>query len=275
MALSPRAQGRRLPAQLAAALVAASLLVGCSTQGLLSIEPDASVLPLEPSAAVVDEIPELAPEPEIEPEPKPQPEPSPLETARFQSTVDGDTIRTDRGTVRIIGIDTPERGECGHQSASMLIDDLLSAGDEITLERPDNQSSRDRYDRMLRFVTTANGIDIGLVQLEAGNAVARYDSSDGYPRHDREEAYRAAQSAVLLPDGTVVTASCSEQTAPEETEQPWWTQYGSCAQLKRNTVGHPKGPFRQGHASEGPIYDWFVYGTGHNGDGDHDGLACE
>jgi len=34
-------------------------------------------------------------------------------SASFVAVVDGDTVETSEGTVRIIGIDTPERGECG------------------------------------------------------------------------------------------------------------------------------------------------------------------
>ncbi len=55
----------------------------------------------------------------------------------------------------------------------------------------------------------------------------------------------------------------------------WWYQYSSCTQLKKNRVGHPKGPFRESRRAEKPIYEWFAYGTGNRGDGDGDGLACE
>lgn len=33
--------------------------------------------------------------------------------------MDGDTLTTDAGTIRLIGIDTPERGECGHAEAEI------------------------------------------------------------------------------------------------------------------------------------------------------------
>jgi hypothetical protein len=90
------------------------------------------------------------------------------------------------------------------------------------------------------------------------------------------------------PDGSVVTVACQEEaqqsvaplvdiqateaTAPED---PWWQQYSSCSRLKKNTVGHPKGPFRADDPAEVDIYNWFQFGTGHSGDGDNDGLACE
>lgn len=55
----------------------------------------------------------------------------------------------------------------------------------------------------------------------------------------------------------------------------WWTRYTSCSKLKKNTAGHPTGPFRQDDPREAAIYDWFANGTGNRGDGDSDGLACE
>lgn len=212
--------------------------------------------------------------------------------------IDGDTIETSEGTVRIIGIDSPETGECGYEEASTLIADLVDVGDAVILELSDGQNERDRHDRLLRYVATADGVDLGLAQLEAGNAVARYDSSDGYPHHPNEAAYHAAQIATLEAGGVVLTSACqaakeaAEQAAAEAeaqaqaqsapvplaeapAEQPWYLQYPSCAALKRTAVGHPTGPFNRDDPAQAEIYNWFEYGTGHHGDGDNDGLACE
>lgn len=120
------------------------------------------------------------------------------------------------------------------------------------------------------------------MQLQAGNAVARYDSTDGYPAHPREDVYHAAQLATLGAEGTVLTTACQQQatTQPvaftdEPAGDPWWEQYSSCTKLKKNTAGHPKGPFSRDDPAEAEIYNWFAYGTGDRGDGDNDGLACE
>ncbi|KAM9862479.1 thermonuclease family protein [Leucobacter sp. BZR 635] len=217
----------------------------------------------------------------------------PGEAAVFQSVVDGDTIRTDLGTVRIIGIDTPERGECGYADAAAVIRGLLSEGDRIVLALPSGQNGADRYERLLRYVATSDGVDVGLAQLEAGNAVTRYDSSDGYPKHPREAEYRAAQGAELDFSGSVITTRCAggggsaagsvPGSAPgavpgqpsEGESADWWTQYPSCAALERNTVGHPTGPFNVADPEQAAIYEWFANGTGFRGDGDGDGLACE
>lgn len=204
------------------------------------------------------------------------------QTATFVSVVDGDTVETSAGVVRLIGIDSPERGECGHDEATSAVSDLLSAGDQVTLVLPPGQNDRDKHGRLIRYVITADGVDLGLMQLEAGNAVARYDATDGYPEHPRQAAYHSAQIASLDSNRRVVTVACerspSASAAPaggDSTGDAWWMQYSSCAKLKKNTVGHPTGPFRRDDPNEAAIYEWFAHGTGNRGDGDGDGLACE
>lgn len=207
----------------------------------------------------------------------------------FAAVIDGDTIETSAGTVRIIGIDTPERGECGHDEASAALGRLVTVGDPLVLSLPSGENDRDNYGRMLRSVATADGTDLGRVQIDAGNAVARYDSSDGYPAHPLEGEYRAAQTAVLDADRRVITVACQGGVAPAAPPAPapapppapapggdsWWQAYSSCTKLSRNEVGHPTGPFSRDDPAEAAIYEWFAYGTGNNGDGDGDGLACE
>lgn len=210
--------------------------------------------------------------------------------ATFLSVIDGDTIETSAGTVRLIGIDTPERGECGHDIASTAIGKLVSRGGAVELVLPDGQHNEDRYNRLLRYVAVGDGTDLGLMQLEAGNAIARYDSRDGYPNHPNEARYREAQIATAGSDRKVITTSCAAEAgappapAPASVPVPapadpavdtWWTQYSSCTKLKKNAVGHPKGPFNRENPAEAEIYEWFAHSTGNRGDGDGDGLACE
>jgi len=267
-------------------LLLAFVVVGCDPVATEQADPVA-----EPSAAVAAEpaapgestAPPAAESTAPAPAPPAAASPTPTEpgtpTTAFVAVVDGDTIETSDGTVRLIGIDTPERGECGHDEASSAIDRLLATGDPVTLELPQGQNDRDRYDRLIRYVITADGVDLGLVQLQAGNAIARYDSTDGYPQHPREPAYHAAQIASAGPDGSVITTSClasaPQAIASWDPGDDWWVQYSSCTKLKKNTLGHPTGPFRADDPAEADIYDWFAYGTGNRGDGDGDGLACE
>lgn len=209
-------------------------------------------------------------------------QPATTETVMFAAVIDGDTIETSAGTVRIIGIDTPERGECGHDEASAALGRLVAVGDPLVLSLPAGENDRDDYGRMLRSVATADGTDLGRVQIDAGNAVARYDSIDGYPAHPLESAYRAAQTAVLDADRRVITVACRGGVPPAPAPAPapapgesWWQAYSSCTKLSRNEVGHPTGPFSRDDPAQAAIYEWFAFGTGNNGDGDGDGLACE
>lgn len=121
--------------------------------------------------------------------------------------IDGDTVEVSRDgvldRVRLLGIDTPERGECGYDEATALVGDLVT-GREVTLV-VGSSDDRDRYGRLLRFVeVTVDGavVDVGLRQLEAGLAAEVYDSRTGYARHDREDAYVAADEAApdICPD---------------------------------------------------------------------------
>ncbi|MFC7504629.1 thermonuclease family protein [Nocardioides sp. CPCC 206347] len=106
--------------------------------------------------------------------------------------VDGDTVDLDNGeTVRLVGIDTPERGECGYDEARDALVDLVD-GKRITLGASDED--RDRYDRLLRYVDVGK-VDAGLQLIKQGLAIARYDSRDGYGRHPREDRYVKADRA--------------------------------------------------------------------------------
>lgn len=110
--------------------------------------------------------------------------------------VDGDTVVIDSGQhVRLIGVDTPERGTCGYGEAKDAMRRLVE-GRTVHLVNPGSVQDRDTYGRLLRFVDVG-GRDAGLAQIRAGRAVARFDSRDGYDPHPREDMYhRAAQEAV-------------------------------------------------------------------------------
>jgi endonuclease YncB( thermonuclease family) len=108
--------------------------------------------------------------------------------ARVVRWIDGDTVVTSRGTVRLIGIDTPERGRCGSVSATSLARRLAPAGSRVTLGNPASVDDQDRYGRELRYVNRG-GVDVGARQIKAG-AKARYDGQDGYDTHPRQAWYR-------------------------------------------------------------------------------------
>jgi endonuclease YncB( thermonuclease family) len=109
---------------------------------------------------------------------------------RVAYVVDGDTIRLSNGAyVRLIGIDTPERGQCGYRAATRNLDRRV--GSTVRLVNPDSVRDRDYYGRLLRYVH-ASGVDTGYNKIRRGLADARYDGLDGYQRHPRQPRYRAA-----------------------------------------------------------------------------------
>ncbi len=109
------------------------------------------------------------------------------------NVVDGDTIDVaGAGRIRVIGIDTPERGACGFESATLAMAALVN-GREVALV-PGAVDDVDRYGRLLRYVDVG-AVDAGLSLIDDGWAIARYDSRDGYGRHPREDAYVAADRA--------------------------------------------------------------------------------
>jgi endonuclease YncB( thermonuclease family) len=78
--------------------------------------------------------------------------------------LDGDTIDTPAGRVRLVGIDTPESKDNSHgaamsegasAAAALLV--LLPAGASIRLVHPDAELPTDRYKRILAVVVMADG----------------------------------------------------------------------------------------------------------------------
>lgn len=115
------------------------------------------------------------------------------ETGVVTHVVDGDTIDVEGvGRIRVIGIDTPERGACGYDSATMAMAALVA--DRSVVLTAGATSDADRYDRLLRYVDV-DGKDAGLQLIEDGWAIARYDSRDGYGTHPREQQYVSADAA--------------------------------------------------------------------------------
>ncbi|WP_404389735.1 thermonuclease family protein [Humibacillus xanthopallidus] len=110
--------------------------------------------------------------------------------------VDGDTIWVARDgisrKVRLIGIDTPESGQCGFTESTRNLRGIIG-GQRVRLTAG-AQDDMDQYGRLLRYVDV-NGVDAGLRQVKKGQAVARYDSRDGYGTHARETAYVNADAA--------------------------------------------------------------------------------
>ena len=101
--------------------------------------------------------------------------------------IDGDTVViAGDERVRLIGIDTPEKGQCGFDEAKQALETLLATGTATFYSGV--ISDKDKYDRLLRYIEV-EGVDVGLNLISNGFAIARYDSRDGYGPHDRESEY--------------------------------------------------------------------------------------
>jgi len=101
------------------------------------------------------------------------------EAVRLSRVIDGDTIevrwrgRTER--VRLLRIDTPERGRRGYQEATAALADLLRVGEiELEFERP-GAPERDRYDRLLAYVLAGGSrVNVEMVRLGWSRFWTRY-----------------------------------------------------------------------------------------------------
>jgi endonuclease YncB( thermonuclease family) len=101
---------------------------------------------------------------------------------------DGDTVVTDLGKIRLIGVNAPDRKACGYKAAKRLAKRLAPVGSTVTLTDPDAVGDTDDYGRLLRYVGV-DGVDIGLKQIKAGSQ-AKYDGTDGHDTHPKQKRYR-------------------------------------------------------------------------------------
>nr|WP_300046273.1 excalibur calcium-binding domain-containing protein [uncultured Nocardioides sp.] len=84
------------------------------------------------------------------------------ETGNVVRVVDGDTLHVRlRGgsqvSVRMLGIDTPERGRCGANDATANLRRLAPVGSTVHLVSDRTQAAKDRYGRLLRYVQRQGG----------------------------------------------------------------------------------------------------------------------
>lgn len=138
---------------------------------------------------------------------QPQPQPSAVHRNRGNvvKVTDGDTLKVRiRGIgvrdIRIIGIDTPEvygGVQCGARKASEHMRELAPVGSTVTLISDPSQDDRDRYGRLLRYVSrVADGRQVNRAQVYLGNArVYVYGGVPFKRTHDFRVAEAAAKAA--------------------------------------------------------------------------------
>ena len=84
------------------------------------------------------------------------------ETGNVVRVTDGDTLRVRlrsgaHVSVRMLGIDTPERGQCGADDATANLRRLAPVGSTVNLVSDRTQAAKDRYGRLLRYVQRVGG----------------------------------------------------------------------------------------------------------------------
>jgi len=118
--------------------------------------------------------------------------------------VDGDTIDVAQGprtmTVRLVGINAPESGECWSDEATAALTELVGRGPVwLTVD----VSDLDRYGRSLRYVVNAEGEDVGARLIEQGAAIATSyppDTANDARYALLEEAARLAGRGLWAPE---------------------------------------------------------------------------
>lgn len=136
--------------------------------------------------------------------------------------VDGDTldVRLDSGKlerIRLIGIDTPERGACYSANAAARARQLAMSK-QVVLRGDPTQDTRDRYGRLLAYVWIPGGKDLGY-QLVAGGFAKVYVYRDAF---QRLSAYRGAEAAAKSATGGQwkACAATAVPLAPTPTPTP-------------------------------------------------------
>lgn len=214
-------------------------------------------------------------EPEVKPEPKEE-QNQVRDLFQVTEVVDGDTIKVSLlGTLRLIGIDTPETKDprkpvqCFGREASNKAKELLS-GKRVYLEY-DPAQKQDKYGRTLAYVYREDGLFYNAEMIKQGYAHSyvqfphpRLDEFNLYQREAREND-RGFWAANTCNGDTTKSASSSKSKSttplpisPEINKDGFIP--GTCASLKKLGLGN----FREGD----PNYT-------KSRDGDGDGVACE
>ena len=84
------------------------------------------------------------------------------ETGNVTAILDGDTLKVRLRTggvvsVRMLGINTPEGGQCGSDEATDNLEELAPVGSTVDLVSDTTQAAKDRYGRLLRYVARRGG----------------------------------------------------------------------------------------------------------------------
>jgi micrococcal nuclease len=188
------------------------------------------------------------------------------------TVVDGDTIdaRLDGGRrerVRLIGIDTPERGDCFFSEASARTR-ALALGRRVVLRGDATQDTRDRYGRLLAYADVGGSNDLGRALIRGGHAEVYV-----YRRpFKRVASYRAAESAARGAAAGRWHACVAPAPAPPPSVPPPATR--RCDPSYPTVCIAPPPPDLD--CKDVPYRNFPVVGADpHRFDGNRDGRGCE
>ncbi|WP_053917685.1 MULTISPECIES: thermonuclease family protein [Brachybacterium] len=150
------------------------------------------------------------------------------ELRTVDGVIDAETIEVSDGRgsvsrVRLIGIYAPlvgqqgEEPECGADEVTAFVADLLPAGTPVYLVHDSHAEDKDQHGRLLRYVETVDGTDVGHLVLSEGYGVNWNLSTD--PAFDRFEDYNHA-AVIALDHNRGSWASCSAEDFPPQKSGP-------------------------------------------------------
>ena len=181
------------------------------------------------------------------------------------SITDGDTLRAHvegvNEAVRLVAIDAPEtNGGCGAAQSTEFVRRFAPPGSTVWLERDD--TDRDRYGRLLRYVWRDDAALLNEELVEAGWAEAKlYEPDDGrWPTMQR--AQRRARNARA---GIWKLCDMGGAAGDPPASGACDPNYGGCVPVYPPDVDCDR--------VKGPVT--VVGNDPHNLDGNHDGQACE
>ncbi len=119
------------------------------------------------------------------------------ETGFVSKVIDGDTVIINGQSVRLLGMDTDERGEKCYKEAKERLEEFV-LNKKVELEK--DVRNKDQYDRLLRwiFIEDENGkkISINLVMVEEGLAIARFYEDKKYKKEVLEAEKEARANKI-------------------------------------------------------------------------------
>ena len=110
-------------------------------------------------------------------------------TGFVSKVIDGDTVVINGETVRLLGIDTDEKGSPCFTAAKNRIGELI-LNKEVILEK--GKDDRDVYGRLLRYIFLDNK-NIDLQMIKEGLAVARFPDSENKYQEEFIDAEQIAR----------------------------------------------------------------------------------